>query len=143
MTNRVLIVEDEFIVALGLRQTLSNLGFETVGVAPDAATAERLAATQPDFALVDVNLRDGATGPSIGKRLAEKYGVIVLFLTSNPAQLGTGVDGTIGVLSKPVGEDMVESALDFLVKHQLGQIALPPPTMRLFDNDEGAKRARG
>lgn len=143
MTNRVLIVEDEFIVALSLRQTLSNLGFETVGIAPDAATAERLATTQPDFALVDVNLRDGATGPSIGRRLAEKHGVTVLFLTANPSQLGAGVDGTIGVLSKPVVEDMVESALDFLVKHRLGKMASPPPAMRLFDNREGAKSAYG
>lgn len=137
MTDRVLIVEDEFLVALSLRQTLSNLGFETVGIAPDAATAERLAASKPTFALVDVNLRDGATGPSIGKRLAEQYGVIVLFLTANPAQLGTGIDGTIGVLSKPVGEDIVENALDFLVKRRLGQMASPPPSMRLFDNDNG------
>jgi two-component system, response regulator PdtaR len=61
--NRILIVEDEFIVALNLRQIMSNMGFEVIGIAPDAATAERLAQAKPDIALVDLNLRDGHTGP--------------------------------------------------------------------------------
>lgn len=142
MSNKVLIVEDEFLVALGLRQTLSNLGYETIGIAPDTAAAQRLADLQPDYALVDVNLRDGPTGPHIGKELAQKYGVIVLFVTANPAQLGSGIAGTIGVLSKPVGEDAVESALDYLVKHKCGQMASPPPAMRLFSNDNDANAAR-
>jgi two-component system, response regulator PdtaR len=132
MSNKILIVEDEFLVALNLRQTLSNLGFETVGIAPDAESAYRFAESKPDFALVDVNLRDGETGPQIGKRLAQEYGAVVLFLTANPAQLGRGVDGTIGVLSKPVGEDAVETALDYLVKHRMGEFAAPPPALRVF-----------
>lgn len=141
MNNKVLIVEDEFIVALSLQQTLSDLGFETVGIAADAATAKRLAEEHPDYALVDVNLRDGATGPLIGQRLAEEHGVVVLFLTANPAQLGEGIRGTVGVLSKPIGEEMVERALDFLVNHRLGKVASPPPAMRLFANDNNIGRA--
>jgi response regulator of citrate/malate metabolism len=133
MGNRVLIVEDEFLVALNLRQTLAGLGFETVGIAPDADTAYGLVDCKPDFALVDVNLRDGETGPQIGRTLAQDYGVVVLFVTANPAQLGQGVNGTIGVLSKPVGEDVVETALDYLVKHRLGEFAAPPPSLRLFE----------
>lgn len=135
MGNRILIVEDEFLVALNLRRTLSNLGFETVGIAPDAETAYRLADTKPDFALVDVNLRDGETGPNIGKKLAQEYGAVVLFLTANPAQLGDGIDGTIGVLSKPIEEDVVETALDYLVKYRMGEMASPPPALRVFRND--------
>lgn len=138
MTNKVLIVEDEFIVALNLRQTLGNLGFEAIGIAPDAATAYALAEKGPDFALVDVNLRDGPTGPEIGKRLAEEHGVMVLFLTANPSQLGKGVGGTVGVLSKPVGEEVVSDAIDFLVKYRMGEMASPPPAMRLF-NDGGSQ----
>jgi two-component system, response regulator PdtaR len=133
MNNRVLIVEDEFLVALNLRQTLINLGFETVGIAPDAETAYRLAQANPDIALVDVNLRDGETGPQIGRKLAQEYGVVVLFLTANPALLAEGIAGTIGVLSKPAEESDVETALDYLVKYRMGEMALPPPSMRLFE----------
>ncbi len=130
--KRILIVEDEFIVALNLRQIMSNMGFEVVGIAPDAATAEELAVTKPDIALVDLNLRDGPTGPQIGAKLSQEYGTTVLFLTANAAQLGEGIRGTIGVLSKPVDEDSIESVLDFLVKHRVGEPASPPPSVRLF-----------
>jgi len=130
--NRILIVEDEFIVALNLRQIMSNMGFDVIGIAPDAATAEQLAQRKPDIALVDLNLRDGPTGPEIGARLSQKYGTTVLFLTANASQLRDGIKGTIGVLSKPVDEQAIGTVLDFLVKHRVGEPASPPPSLRLF-----------
>lgn len=130
--SSILIVEDEFIVALNLRQIMSDMGFDVIGIAPDAATAERLSEGKPDFALVDLNLRDGHTGPQIGARLCEKHGTSVLFLTANASQLGDGVKGTVGVVSKPMEDDAIEDILDFMVKHRVGQFASPPPAMRLF-----------
>ncbi|MFY8074769.1 MAG: response regulator [Sphingorhabdus lacus] len=132
--NRILIVEDEFIVALNLRQIMSNMGFDVIGIAPDAATAEQLAQRKPDIALVDLNLRDGPTGPEIGARLSQKYGTTVLFLTANASQLRDGIKGTIGVLSKPVDEQAIGTVLDFLVKHRVGEPASPPPSLRLFSS---------
>ena len=135
MSKKILIVEDEFLVALNLRQTLSALGFETLGIAPDAQTAYRLATEKPDFALVDVNLRDGETGPHIGEKLAKEFGTIVIFITANPTRLGKGIDGTVGVLCKPVEEYEVQTALDYLVKYKSGEMATPPPSLRVFRND--------
>ena len=136
--KRILIVEDEFIVALNLRQIMSNMGFDVIGIAPDAATADRLAQSKPDIALVDLNLRDGPTGPQIGAKLSEEHGTSVLFLTANAAQLGDGIKGTIGVLSKPVDEDSIESVLDFLVKCRIGEPACVPSSVRLFDDQRNA-----
>ncbi len=132
--KRILIVEDEFIVALNLRQIMSDMGFEVIGIAPDAATAERLAEAKPDIALVDLNLRDGPTGPQIGAKLSQQHGTSVLFLTANASQLGAGIKGTVGVVSKPVDEDSIESVLEFLVKHRVGESASPPPALRLFSH---------
>ena len=132
--NRILIVEDEFIVALNLRQIMSDMGFEVIGIAPDAATAERLAEAKPDIALVDLNLRDGPTGPKIGAKLSQQHGTSVLFLTANASQLGDGIKGTVGVVSKPFDEDSIESVLEFLVKHRVGEPASPPPALRLFSH---------
>lgn len=132
--KRILIVEDEFIVALNLRQIMSDMGFEVIGIAPDAATAERLAEAKPDIALVDLNLRDGPTGPQIGAKLSQQHGTSVLFLTANASQLGDGIKGTVGVVSKPVDEDSIESVLEFLVKHRVGESASPPPALRLFSH---------
>lgn len=135
MGKKILIVEDEFLVALNLRRSLSVLGFETLGIAPDASTALQLATEKPYIALVDVNLRDGATGPDIGYKLANEYGAVVLFLTANPAQLGDGVKGTVGCLCKPVDHEEVQMALDFLANYQDNPGATPPSALRIFRND--------
>lgn len=134
MQTKILIVEDEFLVALNLQRVLTQLGFETVGIAPDAKSAYEYAEKRPDIALVDVNLRDGETGPEIGEMLAQKYGASVLFVTANPRQLNNLQEGPIGVLSKPFNDNEIEPILDFLVRHRQGEATPPPPpSLKLFN----------
>ncbi len=133
MKPKVLIVEDEFLVALNLKLILSDLGFETVGIAPDMQSALQYAECKPDIALVDVNLRDGETGPAIGVTLAQKYGTSVLFVTANPKRVIDTEAGPIGVLSKPVNDNEIAPVLDFLMRHRQGNTALPPRNVRVFN----------
>jgi len=125
---RVLIVEDEIIVALELESVLEDLGHKVVGIAADSNAASHLADLSPDVALVDVNLRDGPTGAFAGQRLG-KLGVKVVFMTANPALLGTGVPGTIGVLSKPYDANQVEDTLKFVSGH----VSAPPAPLVVFE----------
>jgi hypothetical protein len=65
---RVLIVEDEAMVALELEELLLDEGFDVVGRASDAAQAIGLGRRhRPDVALLDLNLADGLMGPRIAK----------------------------------------------------------------------------
>lgn len=98
---KVLIVEDEIFAALHLESAIEDLGCEVVGIAPDAPSALQLAEKRPDLALVDLNLRDGLTGPQIARDLANRYGAKVLILTANPREAGDPFDGLLGVVSKP------------------------------------------
>lgn len=111
---RVLIVEDEFLIALDLEDTVRSLGLEVAGLAANKEQAMRLA-PMADIAFVDVNLLDGATGPEIGQRLAEDFGVSVVFMTGNPEALAGRVAGALGVLSKPVMPSVVERSLRYAV----------------------------
>lgn len=101
---KVLIVEDEIFVALHLESAIRELGCEVVGIAPDQATALELAQIKPDLAFVDLNLRDGLTGPEIARTLANQFGTKVLILTANPAQAGEKFEGLLGVVGKPWNE---------------------------------------
>lgn len=132
MLTKVLIVEDEYIVALHLKHILTGLGFETVGIAPDMTAALAFAECQPDIALVDVNLRDGATGPDIGTALARKFGASVLFVTANPRQLNNVDSGAVGVMSKPFNDNEIGPVLDFLVSHREGHPIDTPHGVTLF-----------
>jgi len=131
MPARILIVEDEMLVALELQSILRELGHQIVGIAPDLPTAQGYFSQEIDLALVDLNLRDGLTGPQIGATLGSS-GVTVLFVTANPRLLGKGVSGAIGVITKPTDEEMVCSAVDYALAVRSGTPAKAPPYLRLF-----------
>jgi DNA-binding response OmpR family regulator len=124
---RILIVEDEYLIAADLEAALEDLGYGCVGVAPDLQTALTLAASKPDLALVDIHLRDGQTGPLIGARLAEEHGMAVLFVTANPRMaLDARAPGVIGVLNKPCREEVVAAAVAYALRYK-GGASLPSP----------------
>lgn len=131
MPARVLIVEDEIFVAMELESILDELGHEPIGIVPDLETADRFFEERIDLALVDLNLRDGLTGPQIGKRLGEK-GVTVVFVTANPRQLGGPVAGAIGVITKPTDSETVKASVDYALGVREGRKVEPPPALKLF-----------
>jgi AmiR/NasT family two-component response regulator len=134
MNQRVLIVEDEIIVAMDLEAMLAENGYDPVGIAPDTRTALRLAARHPDVAFVDINLRDGPTGIALGRQLAADFGIRVIFTSANPKLLGNGVAGTLGYLSKPYRPDQVKSALDYALADPTdGMMPPPPAALTLFE----------
>lgn len=137
MSKRILIVEDETLVAMDLEDLLQDLGYQPVGIAADARDAWELAQAQPDLALVDLNLKDGLTGPEIGRRLAHEAGVPVVFMTANPRLLGDGVEGTVGVLTKPYDAEAVASTLAYALRSDDAEMP-PPPALRLFARDSQA-----
>lgn len=131
MPARILIVEDEMLVALELECILADLGHEAVGIVPDLETAHSYFDTAIDLALVDLNLRDGLTGPQIGKALSAN-GVSVVFITANPRLLNNGIAGTIGVITKPTDEQTVKAAVDYALGVREGRAVSPPPALKLF-----------
>ena len=131
MSAKILIVEDEMLVAMELEAILDDLGHCAVGIAADLTGAEVYRDQSIDLALVDLNLRDGLTGPEIGRRLCAR-GVSVLFITANPRQLGDGVAGTIGVIEKPTDEMTVRAAVDYALGVRHGNCRIDPPTMLKF-----------
>lgn len=132
MTESILIVEDEILVALEMQNILEDHGYSVRGIALDLQGALLLAQDHIDLALVDLNLRDGLTGPEIGGRLATSHNAAVLFLTANPRELGTGVAGTIGVLTKPTDEDALMASVDFALRKRRGEAAQAPSVLRYF-----------
>ncbi|MDQ1228788.1 response regulator [Sphingomonas sp. SORGH_AS_0879] len=108
MSQTALIVEDEIFVALDLERILTDAGYQVAGIAADSRTAYE---TAPgcSFAFVDVNLRDGATGPDIARRLVHDYGVKIVFVTANPAQIATDIQA-LGYIRKPFSERAILAA---------------------------------
>lgn len=113
LERRILIVEDEILVALDLEAALKDLGAEVVAIANDRTTALDYAG-KVDVALVDLNLRDGPTGIDIAQELAFSYNVAVVFITANPAQLGENVQCAVGVMAKPFSGNSICAMVNYL-----------------------------
>ncbi|MFN3819979.1 response regulator [Blastomonas sp.] len=134
MSARILIIEDEFLVALDMQVGLEDAGHEVVGVGDDWTSAMQLARLNPSVALVDVNLCDGATGPSIGAWLGQEIGCTVIFVTANPRQIDKPIPGALGIMIKPVDSRQVVEAVEFAVAARIGQTTpTPPPCLMLLN----------
>jgi len=96
----ILIVEDEFLVAMDIERILLDAGYHVVAIATDSEEALG-SAPKADIAFVDLNLRDGPTGPVIARDLARSYGTKVIYVTANPAQIEPRAETAIGFLRKP------------------------------------------
>ena len=130
---RVLIVEDQALLAIELELILGEAGCDVVGCAMDRAGALALAgARRPELALVDINLLDGMTGPDVAERLATDFGTRVIFLTANPEQIPGGFAGALGAVSKPFDEATIRAVVGFARRYiQTGEVIDPPRRLRL------------
>lgn len=109
---RVLIVEDEVLVAAELEWMVEEFGHRPVGSAVSSDEALELAARfSPDMAFVDVCLADGPTGVDAARGLVAR-GVRVMFMTANPKRLPDDLAGAAGVIAKPYAPGAVRKALE-------------------------------
>ncbi len=134
MSSSVLIVEDEFFVALEMEHVLHEAGFKTVGIAADLETALAIAQNAPpEIAFVDVNLKDGPTGPVIAQRLRELYSSVIIFVTANPRMIDAP-SGALGVMEKPCDETALQTAARYaqMVRRGLDAQVDQPPRMMLY-----------
>lgn len=130
---KVLVVEDQPILAMELELMLTDFGCDVVGLAMDRPGALMLAERhRPQLALVDVNLLDGLTGPHVALELVERHGVAVVFMTANPEQIPEGFSGALGVVCKPFDETTLREVVDFARRFRSsGDISRPPRRLRL------------
>ncbi len=88
---RVLIIEDEPIIALDLQQLVETAGHDVVGVAASEDEAVAIAeAEKPSLVLADVNLGAGGDGASAVARILTRHSAPVIFVTAYPERLLTG-----------------------------------------------------
>ncbi|HUF55713.1 MAG TPA: response regulator [Thermohalobaculum sp.] len=113
MQSRVMIIEDEPIIALDIESIVRGLGHEVTGVADTHETAVALAnETEPDLVLADIQLADGSSGVEAVEDILEKMEVPVIFVTAFPERLLTGErpEPTF-LLTKPFKTETLEAAI--------------------------------
>lgn len=91
LASRVLIIEDESIIALDLESLVNELGHKVVGTAAtrDEAVA-KARAHKPGLILADINLGEGGSGIDAVSEILRSFDIPVIFITAYPERLLTG-----------------------------------------------------
>ncbi len=113
---RVLIVEDESIIALELGESLRELGYEVVGIAHNAAAAvARARELRPDVVLMDIMLEGDEDGIAAAAALGE-HGEIPVIFCSAYSDAGTlrraTASGAHAFITKPYRPDQVRALVE-------------------------------
>lgn len=129
--RRILLVEDEPLVAFDNESTLADLGYDVVATVDSFdAAIELLDRAEIDLILSDLRLQGERTGIDLA-RAAKARGVPVLFATGHHLPDGAA-DLAIGVLHKPYSERTLRGALESIDRLLAGKEPRPPKGMELF-----------
>jgi CheY-like chemotaxis protein len=91
LASRVLIIEDESIIALDLENLVAELGHKVVGSAATKDEAVTKARSQkPGLVLADINLGEGGSGIDAVTEILRTFDIPVIFITAYPERLLTG-----------------------------------------------------
>lgn len=110
---RVLIIEDEPLIALDIENLVTEIGHDVVGIAATHADATAQAAkTRPTLVLADIQLADGSSGIEAVNEILKTMSVPVIFITAYPEKLLTGerVEPTF-LVTKPFRPEMVKAMI--------------------------------
>lgn len=84
MKAKILIVEDESIIALNIKEMLSDFDYEIVGIAANGTKALQLVtAKTPDLVLMDITLQNREDGIEVAEAISKISSVPIVFLTAN------------------------------------------------------------
>ncbi len=122
--HRILIVEDESIVAIHIRRILENLGYEVLPVAlsgeESVIAAERY---KPDLILMDIKLKGKIDGIEATRKIQRQVAIPVIYLTANADRktVKRARDTEqYGFLNKPIRESDLQSNIETaLYKHRM------------------------
>lgn len=126
---KILITEDEVLIAREVEITLQELGYAVAGIAPDGQTAlEKVAQTQPDLVLMDIVLPGDIDGIETADKIRAYFQIPVVFLTAY-ADADTlqraKITEPFGYILKPFQPQELNSAIQIaLVRHRAERLKL-------------------
>jgi CheY-like chemotaxis protein len=136
IVNRILIVEDEPLLAFDNEVMLGDLGYEVVATLDSFEDAiELLDREEIDLILSDYRLSGERTGLDLA-RAAKNRGIPIIFSTGH-ALPTESTQLALGCINKPYSERTLKLALNAVDRRLAGKAAKPPKGVELFVPDEG------
>lgn len=115
--RKILIVEDEPLIAWALADMVRSMGYEVCGpVATETAAVEEAHRLTPDAILMDFRLAGGGSGLGAARRIRERHDMPIVFCTAYAEETGLRNDMLAlpgaDLIAKPVSRVMLQRALE-------------------------------
>lgn len=122
--TRILVVEDEVIIALDIQSQLQNLGYGVSGWASSGPDALKQAVeTRPDLVLMDIGLQGDMDGIDTAQRLQARVGIPIVYLTAYADEVTlqrAKITSPYGYLLKPFEQRELHTTIEMaLYRHQM------------------------
>jgi two-component system, LytTR family, response regulator LytT len=118
--TKILIVDDEVLIAEYIQETLSSLGFQTIKLAHDKEqTLSKIESFKPELVLLDIRMEEELEGIELAKLLNEEYHIPFLFITahSDKGTIEKALDtNPLGYITKPVKKMDMFAAINLAIK---------------------------
>jgi len=118
--GNILIVEDEGVVSIDIRNMLKKAGYNIAAVAFQGEEAVLKAEqTSPDLVLMDIGLKGEIDGIEAARRIQDRLNIPVVFLTgfSDDATMAKAQEvNPSGFIIKPINEDELNQTLGDILK---------------------------
>ncbi|WP_018899568.1 response regulator [Rhizobium sp. 2MFCol3.1] len=132
---KVLIVEDEMLLAIELESEVERAGHHVTAIAMSRSQAQAaISLERPELAFVDIQLQDGPTGIDVGRDLASER-IPFVFVSGNIKKIPNDFVGALGAIEKPYTVAGMKSAIAYLSGVIDGLSDLPPPTSLVLAED--------
>jgi len=114
--GRILVVEDEHIVAMGIKKMVKSLGYTVTGVASSGEDAiSKAESTFPDVVLMDIMLKGDMDGVEAAGEIRKRFDVPVVYLTAysdNKILERAKKTEPFGYIVKPFDENDLHSSIE-------------------------------
>jgi two-component system, response regulator PdtaR len=132
----LMIVEDEVLVAILLRDELQKAGYTVLDLTDRQDEALEIAkAEKPDLALVNIRLARGDDGIELSKHL-KGLGIPVLLISGQVSRASSAKTVAIGSMPKPYDPEEMVLAVAYLLARLNGDDTLPKPhQLEVFDDE--------
>lgn len=123
-TTKILIVEDESIVAIDIQDSLLNLGYDVPHIVDTGIEAIQMAKEfNPDLVLMDIHLKGEMDGIEASEHIYRELNIPIIFLTANTDEATYArakLTGPFGYLLKPFRQEELHTTIGIaLYKHQV------------------------
>jgi CheY-like chemotaxis protein len=139
--SRLIIAEDQMVVALDMQAMLIAAGHDVCGIAANADEALTLVAEhRPDLALLDVEL-GGSDGLEAARLIMERYEIPTLLVTGHVRMEVAREAGVIGLVRKPFTEHILLATIDTCLEWlRRGVVTEPIPPGFIGPNISGNRK---